>query len=197
MSPQVFGFAFNSAMLTPHVSTESLPDPGCSPLASLWWHCGSFCLVSSSYHRLSHSLAWSRNHSTQQPWLRWRKYSLAWHWLDSTCTWDVNKLKHQENKAPSLQHRSQKLTISTLDKTWCQNLLHLTFASALSLHDMGVYTEHQLAWQSDPQPFFRLSPRPVPSHLCSPSLSLSPHHPCHPPFTLTHSPALPSMIISW
>lgn len=35
MSPQVFGFAFNSAMLTPHVSSETLPDPGCSPLASL------------------------------------------------------------------------------------------------------------------------------------------------------------------
>lgn len=34
MSPQVFGFAFNSAMLTPHVSSETLPDPGCSPLAS-------------------------------------------------------------------------------------------------------------------------------------------------------------------
>lgn len=34
MSQQVFGFAFNSAMLTPHVSSEAVPDPCRSPLAS-------------------------------------------------------------------------------------------------------------------------------------------------------------------
>lgn len=34
VSPQVFGFALNSAMLTPHVSSETLPDPGYTPLAS-------------------------------------------------------------------------------------------------------------------------------------------------------------------
>lgn len=41
---------------------------------------------------------------------------------------------------------------------------------------MGVCTEHQLAWQCDPQPFFCLSPHPVPALLpfLVPSSSMSP-----------------------
>lgn len=34
MSPLVFGFAFKSAMLRRDVVSETLSDPGCSPLAS-------------------------------------------------------------------------------------------------------------------------------------------------------------------
>lgn len=188
VSPQVFGFALNSAMLTPHVSSETLPDPGYTPLASAPppWHRGSFCPVSSSYHRLSHILAWSRHHGTQRPWFRWRKYSLAWHWVDATCTWDVNKLKHQKKQsaqpAASLTrayniHPWQKTMPESLASHFC---LYSFFAWHERLHRAPI---GMTVW---PPTFFSTCPH-IPSLLSF--LSLSPHHPCHPSY-LSPTPLL-------
>lgn len=165
-----------------------------TPTAALWppppWHRGSFCPVSSSYHRLSHSLAWSRHPGTQQPWFRWRKYSPAWHWGDAACTWDVNKLKHpqkekkkKKKRPPShgIAHKSLQYPPLTKDDARISrvSLLPLLFLSAwherLRRAPIGM-----TVW---PPTFFSACPH-IPSLLSF--LSLSPSSSMSPPLPISH-----------
>lgn len=77
-----FGFALDSTMLTPYVSSETLPDPGCSPLASPRWHHVSVCPVSNSY--IVSGTVWPGAGDTVHSNPRSGSVNVVWH--DTECT---------------------------------------------------------------------------------------------------------------